>query len=1332
LLWRRKLGGSLCEVLFPIFIVGALVGIRQAVKNTDYSEGPRIAEGRYYSGNNADFDSPTNFAVDVITNIFDGELLVDGSPVVMPMAFGGRWYTIVGDSPRAEDFRQKVIEPYVATYNSLAPREVTFYEEKFATEEELFKFVRSNVYQRDSNEDALLFAVGVPEEGNDFIIYQSANFPGHIPNTQFDETSTQPDTESSKLYGRNGFLTLQTLIAEFILQEQGTDAHIETFVTMGSIKEFTRDDFMSNIGPTLALFILLIFIAPQFRLVGFITEEKASRAREGMKIMGLNDSPYWISWFIYYIAICFVISVVVSAMFALFLFPHSGFIMLFLYVFLYGMSIFSFSMLVASFLQRPRIACTLATLLHFLTYFMVIPIADPGVAIEVKGAFSFVPNMAMAMATQTIARLEADGIGLTGSSLNTEREGYQVGIAFAWWIIMFFVLLLLALYFDNVLPKEFGKRQHPCFMFSKQYWVGGNNLERRDGHEKLLEEDDEELDGSNRDFEKVPPNFRQQEKSGECLKVRHLKKTYPNGKQAVNDLSLTMYKNQIFALLGHNGAGKTTTLSILTGLYPATDGQASVFNLDMFGQVDQVRKQLGVCPQFDILFDMLTPIEHLKLYCMFKGVPADQVTEEVEKTIRDVDLNSKRTAYAKNLSGGQKRKLSVGIAMIGGSKLVLLDEPTSGMDLTARRRIWDMLKNNKQDRILILTTHFMDEADILGDRIAIMAAGQIKCCGGSLFLKKRFGVGYNLVLAKENKDPNPSIQEFIMERIPAAIKLSEVSSEITFQIPQTESDKFEQFFTDLDQSLSELRIKSYGVGVTTLEEVFLRVGKDGEEENEDQPNVKEMIKKDVEELEKEMEEQKRQLKENTGSYHSINHTGEIEVDEYSIAERSEEDVFWLHFWALSVKRFLVSFRQFKTSLLEIFIPILLIIAGLGMASISFFSDPPYVNLSITNFPTPNDMFISAFPNVPAEQVTAFKNSKVEDFNIEDGVQIPAGNIMEALTFFENDVFPDKGAYDPKIRNSGNQVIYNVGEDQGTRCQVVVFANGFGRDTVALQHLDALRSCLNILTAADQKMDTRVSPFPLTATATAGAQAGSGSIVAFLFAIALAMIPAGVASSIVSERENNVKHQQIISGANLVSYWLSNYAVDIIRCLIPIIVAIVFVFVFSADLPFIWVHFLLFSIAIQPFTYATTFWFKKENVAQTLTILLHIFLGGFLAIAVLVLQSFESTADFARIVRWFPKIVPSYCVVSAIFQISARNILARASGLDFPSDPLSFDVAGGDAMFLGINIVLWWVMLALYENGIIQRLCRCRSPPPEDIRRTENFRIDNDVEAEELR
>mmetsp|Transcript_117060 Transcript_117060/g.162751 ORF Transcript_117060/g.162751 Transcript_117060/m.162751 type:complete len:226 (+) Transcript_117060:1893-2570(+) len=224
-----------------------------------------------------------------------------------------------------------------------------------------------------------------------------------------------------------------------------------------------------------------------------------------------------------------------------------------------------------------------------------------------------------------------------------------------------------------------------------------------------------------------------------------------------------MYEGQIFALLGHNGAGKTTTLSMISGLHAATAGKAEVFGKSVFDDLDSVRKFMGVCPQHDVLFDLLTPEEHLSLFYDFKGADPDPKVkkEEIKKILTDIGLYYARDKCANTLSGGMKRKLSVGIAMCGNSKFVLLDEPTAGMDLSARRGLWEMLRSYRFGRIIILTTHYMDEADILGDRIGIMTAGQLVCLGSSLFLKQRYGVGYNLTLVKKSKEENLAALEYI-------------------------------------------------------------------------------------------------------------------------------------------------------------------------------------------------------------------------------------------------------------------------------------------------------------------------------------------------------------------------------------------------------------------------------------------------------------------------------------------------------------------------------------------------------------------------------------------
>ena len=135
--------------------------------------------------------------------------------------------------------------------------------------------------------------------------------------------------------------------------------------------------------------------------------------------------------------------------------------------------------------------------------------------------------------------------------------------------------------------------------------------------------------------------------------------------------------------------------------------------------------------------------------------------QEIEDLIIDVGLNPDRKKMAMSLSGGNRRKLSVAIAMCAGSKVVMLDEPTAGMDIGARRLMWEMLKNYKRQKIIILTTHYMDEADVLGDRIGIMSKGEMRCLGSALFLKNRFGAGYRLTMVKSKKRTNKKIGPYL-------------------------------------------------------------------------------------------------------------------------------------------------------------------------------------------------------------------------------------------------------------------------------------------------------------------------------------------------------------------------------------------------------------------------------------------------------------------------------------------------------------------------------------------------------------------------------------------
>jgi len=184
---------------------------------------------------------------------------------------------------------------------------------------------------------------------------------------------------------------------------------------------------------------------------------------------------------------------------------------------------------------------------------------------------------------------------------------------------------------------------------------------------------------------------------------------------------------------------------------------------------------MGVCPQHDVLFDLLTPEEHLDIFYEFKGANKSNKKKEVAALLHDIGLDDKKNAQAQTLSGGNKRKLSVAIALCGDSKFVLLDEPTSGLDIQARRQLWNMLRQYKKNRIILLTTHYMDEADILGDRIGIMTQGKMTCLGSSMFLKSKFGVGYVMTVVKNNPLPNYKIMTYMKERLgPDVKKVTEI------------------------------------------------------------------------------------------------------------------------------------------------------------------------------------------------------------------------------------------------------------------------------------------------------------------------------------------------------------------------------------------------------------------------------------------------------------------------------------------------------------------------------------------------------------------------------
>jgi len=218
------------------------------------------------------------------------------------------------------------------------------------------------------------------------------------------------------------------------------------------------------------------------------------------------------------------------------------------------------------------------------------------------------------------------------------------------------------------------------------------------------------------------------------VEVSHLRKCY-GPLAAVDDLSFSVHAGEIFSFLGPNGAGKTTTVEILEGLRDRTGGEVRVLGADPWTDLEHIKRHVGVVPQDFHFFPKLTPREALDLYARLFGVRAD-----TEGLLERVDLTDKANDRYDTLSGGQKQKLGVALALVNDPEICFLDEPTTGLDPRARRAIWQVIRSLRNDgRTVFLTTHYLDEAQQLSDRIAIINRGRLVVSGSPTDLIARFG-----------------------------------------------------------------------------------------------------------------------------------------------------------------------------------------------------------------------------------------------------------------------------------------------------------------------------------------------------------------------------------------------------------------------------------------------------------------------------------------------------------------------------------------------------------------------------------------------------------------
>ncbi|KAL6970758.1 ATP-binding cassette sub- A member 2 [Sarracenia purpurea var. burkii] len=592
------------------------------------------------------------------------------------------------------------------------------------------------------------------------------------------------------------------------------------------------------------LFLAITMFSFVYQISSLVTE-KELKLRQTMSMMGLYDTAYWLSWLTWettFALFSSLVTVLCGMMFQIHLFLRNSFAILFLVFFLFNLSM------------------SISTFLMSLGGWSIF-----AVKYQIMWAL-FPPNLLSIAAS--ILDTAATGIrGSGGISWSKLSECYgphddcaiTISRILIGFVATFFMWCIVAIYLDNIIPNPSGLRKSIFYFLNPGYWTGkGGNMAEDDGIfscirsiprvEHKTPDDDDVFQEENRVKQQVrdsvvDPNI--------AVQICGLVKTYPGKTQigcckcrrrphhhAVKGLWVNIPKDQLFCLLGPNGAGKTTTISCLTGISPVTSGDALIYGHSVRSSIgmSNIRKIIGVCPQFDILWDALSGEEHLYLFASIKGIPAASIKSVAQKLLADVRLKDAAKRRAGGYSGGMKRRLSVAIALIGDPKLVILDEPTTGMDPITRRHVWDIIENAKKGRAIILTTHSMEEADILGDRIGIVAKGTLRCIGTSIRLKSKFGSGLitNVSFSETTTDAAKSCHEalknFFKQNL-GVVPKEETKYFQSYVIPNNKESLLTNFFAELQAREREFGIADIQLGLTTLEEVFLNVAKKAALEN---------------------------------------------------------------------------------------------------------------------------------------------------------------------------------------------------------------------------------------------------------------------------------------------------------------------------------------------------------------------------------------------------------------------------------------------------------------------------------------------------------------------
>ena len=645
----------------------------------------------------------------------------------------------------------------------------------------------------------------------------------------------------------NGFLdNLVPAVQGIVPGPRATMRYVRDMPTQGVVIKIDAGTFLGPLFYTWLSQMLLPVI------VGLLVYEKEKNLRTMMRMQGLGDTAYMLVNYMYYFLLYFVFMLLIYLYGAALGFgtnslsmwtrSQPGVVIIFFILFI-NVQI-STAFLFQAIFSSAKTA-TVGSVLYLLVAgllgkfifesFLESPTFGRGgiVGMELLVPFSLYRGFYEMSAFGAVASYSPTGMGEASLGISWLKIKGSGGMEVV--MVIFFVEWLLigvaAWYLDQVYASGSGVKRHPLFFLEclapkqpRASCVAHIPAMRLSGARHSAPELAVPMESEPDDVRSCREVALATSPSDAAIVAHGLSKTYPGmdgapPKVACRELSVAIPAGECFGLLGPNGAGKSTAINLLIGFLTPTHGSAFLGGYDLATDVSSAYSLLGVCPQHDLLWEQLSAREHLRFYGRLRNLRGAELEEACDHALRGVNLFTGGVGDRPcgTYSGGMKRRLSVAIALIGDPPVVFLDEPSTGLDPASRATLWDVIKEAKKSRAIVLTTHAMEEAEELCDRLGVFVDGALRCVGAPKELTARYG-GFLVLSLTTTALRVPDAEAFVHELSPNAQRTYALGGTLKYDLPLSETN-LAAVFAAVSERKAALGIVDWGVSSVTLEEV---------------------------------------------------------------------------------------------------------------------------------------------------------------------------------------------------------------------------------------------------------------------------------------------------------------------------------------------------------------------------------------------------------------------------------------------------------------------------------------------------------------------------------